>query len=138
MLALEVCDLLSIHRNGKGLIFSVVAVVGCATAGYFGQRLGRKPVLLAVLAISMAAQTSVILSQILEGWLEFLFLFIWVVCQTIASPVSTIFVINLYIVDVSTAEERYHAGGISSTSFLTQCVLKNCGAEQNCGMGDPR
>ncbi|KAF8907010.1 major facilitator superfamily domain-containing protein [Gymnopilus junonius] len=81
-------------------------VVGCAAAGYFGSRIGRKPVLLGVLSIAVIGQISVVFSQILGGWLEFVFFFVWAVCQTIGNAFTAIFVINMYIVDVSGAEER--------------------------------
>ncbi|KAF8813233.1 MFS general substrate transporter [Phlegmacium glaucopus] len=84
----------------------VGTVLGCGAASYFGSRVGRKPVLLGVLAIAMAGQLSTVISQLLNGWLEFAFFFLWAVCQSIGSVATTTFVVNMYIVDISEAEER--------------------------------
>ena len=55
----------------------------------------------------MAGQFSIIISQILRYWLEFAFFLLWAVCQSIGNVATTTFVVNMYIVDVSGAEERY-------------------------------
>ena len=102
---LEVCFVFLDYENKLTFFFAVV--LGCSAASFFASRFGRKPVLLGVLVIVMAGQTSVIISQILNHWLEFTFYLLWAVFQSIGNVSTTNFVVNMYIVDVSSAEERY-------------------------------
>ncbi|KAJ3509497.1 hypothetical protein NLJ89_g5196 [Agrocybe chaxingu] len=84
----------------------VGTVVGCGAASYFAGKVGRKPVLLTFLLLGIAAQSFVMVSQLAQGWMQLLFLGLWVLCQTLSNPATTIFVINTYIVDVVRAEDR--------------------------------
>ena len=102
---LDVCFVFLGYVNK--LMFFLAVVLGCSAASFFSSRFGRKPVLLGILFIVMAGQISVIVSQILNHWLEFTFYLMWAVFQSIGNVATTTFVVNMFIVDVSWAEERY-------------------------------
>jgi hypothetical protein len=62
---------------------------------------------LGVFVIAMMGQIFLMISQSLNFWLGFAFFSLWVICESIGNVVTANFVVNMYIVDVSEAEERY-------------------------------
>ncbi|KAF4622114.1 hypothetical protein D9613_009307 [Agrocybe pediades] len=81
-------------------------VVSCGAYGYLSSRLGRKPILVTALLLSVAAQLAIMTSQHVVDWLQILLFAVGVLCSISAQPPAMIYVINMYIVDVSGAEER--------------------------------
>ncbi|CAA7266701.1 unnamed protein product [Cyclocybe aegerita] len=108
----ELCEIPEVDKYYAAFLSVLAAldgvgtVVGCGAASYFAGKVGRKPVLLTFLVLGIAAQSFVMVSQLAQGWMQLLFLGLWVLSQTLSNPITTIFVINTYIVDVVRAEDR--------------------------------
>ncbi|KAF8810289.1 MFS general substrate transporter [Phlegmacium glaucopus] len=83
-------------------------VIGSGAVSFFASRLGRKPVLLGIIMINVVGQVLIIGKQFVRGWprLEASLFALWVVSSSISNPLTTIFVLNMYIVDVVQAEDR--------------------------------
>jgi len=88
--------------------FCIAAIIGSSAASFFASRMGRKPVLLGTIMITVVSQGLIIGSQFVQGSLrlETLLYALWAVSQVFSSPLTTIFVLNMYIVDVVQAEDR--------------------------------
>jgi len=88
--------------------FCIAAIVGSSAASFFASRMGRKPVLLGTIMITVVGQCFIMGSQFVQGSprLEALLFASWAVSQVFSSPLITIFVLNMYIVDVVQAEDR--------------------------------
>ena len=84
----------------------ILAIFGFSAASFFASRMGRIPVLLGFIAISMAGQAFIMGSQFVQGWLQLSFLALWAASQILINPWTTIFILNIYIVDVVQAEDR--------------------------------
>ena len=86
----------------------IPAALGSSAASFFASRLGRKPVLLGVISIAIATQAFIISSQMVRGWLplEVSLYILALICQSLGNVLTTIFVLNMYIVDVVQTEDR--------------------------------
>lgn len=80
-------------------------VLGYGAASFISSRLGRKPVLIAVLVIAMISQLTMVIAQYSHSLLQIFFLFVWIICDALS--VTSLVVLNMYIVDISGADERY-------------------------------
>ncbi|KAH7909285.1 MFS general substrate transporter [Hygrophoropsis aurantiaca] len=92
-------------------VFEVIEGVGvmiaCSAASFFASRCGRKPTLLAAFGAVIFSYILVVASQFtVTANVEAFMLCVSMVFQALSSSIVTGFIVNMYIVDVSTAEER--------------------------------
>ena len=73
---------------------------------FISSRLGRKPVILGVVALSILAYSLLVFSYYLPPWLEASTLVASLFVQTITNADTMTFIVNVYAVDISSAEER--------------------------------
>ncbi|KAH7909284.1 MFS general substrate transporter [Hygrophoropsis aurantiaca] len=92
-------------------LFEVIEGVGvtaaCSAASYFASRYGRKPTMLTAFIAVIIGYTLVIISDFATtATVEALLLGLSMAFQAVSSSLVTGFIANMYIVDVSTVEER--------------------------------
>jgi len=106
------CAIPGVNKSYATIITLIVlgdrigTIFGFSAASFFATRMGRIPVLLGFIAISMAGQAFIMGSQFVQGWLQLSFLALWAASQILINPWTTIFILNMYIVDVVPAEDR--------------------------------
>ncbi|KAH7907390.1 MFS general substrate transporter [Hygrophoropsis aurantiaca] len=85
----------------------VGVMIACSAAGFFASRYGRKPILLTAFGAVIFGYILVMASQFgVTANVEAVILCVSMVFQALSSSIVTGFIANMYIVDVSTAEER--------------------------------
>lgn len=84
-----------------------VAMVAYASLSFVASRLGRKPAILAVIAVGLAANLVIIASKsVASPRLEIALLALWMVFNSLSQPLIIVFATNMYLVDLVSTEER--------------------------------
>ncbi|KAJ7248268.1 major facilitator superfamily domain-containing protein [Mycena haematopus] len=85
-------------------IGSMIAYAGLS---FLASRLGRKPAILSVVAVGLAANVVIISSKHVHTTpIEFALLALWMVFNSLSQPLILVFATNMYLVDLVNAEER--------------------------------
>ncbi|KAF7368868.1 MFS general substrate transporter [Mycena venus] len=85
-------------------IGSMVAYSGLS---FLASRLGRKPAILSVIAVGLAANLVIIsFKHVHDIHIEFVFLAVWMVFNSLSQPLIITFAMNIYLVDLVNTEER--------------------------------
>ncbi|KAJ7078514.1 MFS general substrate transporter [Mycena epipterygia] len=85
-------------------IGSMVAYAGLS---FVASRLGRKPAILSVIAVGLAANLVIIASKnTASTHLEIILLALWMVFNSLSQPLIIVFATNMYLVDLVNTEER--------------------------------
>ncbi|KAG2150711.1 MFS general substrate transporter [Suillus bovinus] len=87
---------------GDGL----AAMVACSVISHISSRLGRKPVILGTVAASFLGYSLMVCSQYVSGWLGASVLVASLLVQSFSGTMTMMFIVNIYTVDISSAEER--------------------------------
>ncbi|KAG2355631.1 hypothetical protein BDR07DRAFT_1340642 [Suillus spraguei] len=108
----ELCAVPEVEKTYATVITAILigeglgAMVSCGVINYISSRLGRKPVILATIAISFLGYSLMVWSQYLSGWLEASILIASLLLQMFSGTLTMIFITNIYTVDISTADDR--------------------------------
>ncbi|KAJ7771211.1 major facilitator superfamily domain-containing protein [Mycena olivaceomarginata] len=82
-------------------------MVAYAGLSFIASRLGRKPAILSVIAIGLAANLVIIASKLVHAaYVEFTLLALWMVFNSLSQPLIIVFATNMYLVDLVNTEER--------------------------------
>ncbi|OJA14174.1 hypothetical protein AZE42_11035 [Rhizopogon vesiculosus] len=81
-------------------------IVACSAISFISSRLGRKPAILGVVAASILEYTLLVCSQYLPAWLGASTLVASLFLRMFTGPWAVTFIVNVYAVDISSAEER--------------------------------
>jgi hypothetical protein len=82
-------------------------MVAYAGLSFIASRLGRKPAILSVVAIGLAANLVIIASKLVHAaYVEFTLLALWMVFNSLSQPLIIVFATNMYLVDLVNTEER--------------------------------
>jgi hypothetical protein len=83
-------------------------MVAYAGLSFLASRLGRKPAILSVIAVGLAANLVIIASKHVHNThIEFALLAIWMVFNSLSQPLIIVFATNMYLVDLVNTEERW-------------------------------
>ncbi|KAJ7471186.1 MFS general substrate transporter [Mycena galericulata] len=89
------------------------SMVAYAGLSFIASRLGRKPAILAVIAVGLAANLVIIASKSLASThFEIALLALWMILNSLSQPLIIVFATNMYLVDLVSTEER--TGALSS------------------------
>ncbi|KAJ7723286.1 MFS general substrate transporter [Mycena maculata] len=89
---------------------SMVAYTGLS---FLASRLGRKPAILAVITVGLAANLVIIASESVASTnSQIALLSLWMVFNSLSQPLIIVFAVNMYLVDLVSTEER--TGALSS------------------------
>lgn len=125
---------ISAFSIGNGL----AAMVSCSLISYISSRLGRKPVILGTIAISFLGYSLMVCSQYLSGWLQASVLIASILPQMFSDTSIMMFITNIYIVDVSDAEDRTPIlSAIGGWTALGQAVSFSIGGLVTTKTNDP-
>ncbi|KAJ7104122.1 MFS general substrate transporter [Mycena belliarum] len=106
------CGLPAVERNyssaitAMGVVDGLGSMAAYASLSFFASRFGRKPAILAVLAAGLVADFAMILSNSLHPRLQLPFLVLWLISEAVSQPPIVVFVTNMYLVDLVSAETR--------------------------------
>ncbi|KIJ62966.1 hypothetical protein HYDPIDRAFT_41647 [Hydnomerulius pinastri MD-312] len=105
------------------ILDGISTLVGCGLLSYFASRYGRKPVLLAELASGVMGASLITGSQFAPTWLNTWMLLAGVVFQSLSNSLVFAYLVNMYIVDVSTAGDRTAAlSAATGWATLGSCI----------------
>lgn len=97
-----------------GLLFLIyshtlwsLGIFGVGTSSFLTSRFGRKPVLIGLLVCTMIDQMSLLAFQSVMGRGQFAVFALIMFTETVGNENTTIFFVNMYIVDITNPEERY-------------------------------
>ncbi|KAJ7916133.1 MFS general substrate transporter [Mycena leptocephala] len=83
------------------------SMVAYAGLSFLASRLGRKPAILSVIAVGLAANLVIIASKHVHNThIEFALLALWMVFNSLSQPLIIVFATNMYLVDLVNTEER--------------------------------
>ncbi|KAG1728590.1 MFS general substrate transporter [Suillus paluster] len=106
----ELCAVPEVEKTYAAVISALVIFdglgVACSGISYISSRFGRKPAILGVIAISFSGYSLLVCSQYLPGWLEASTMITALFIQTFSNTLTMMFLVNIYAVDVSSAEDR--------------------------------
>ncbi|KAF9219153.1 MFS general substrate transporter [Gyrodon lividus] len=126
---MELCDVPQVERYFSIVIvvFSVMdgisTMVGCGVLNHFASRYGRKPALLFEVAAGAMGCSLIIVSQFTPDWPAAWLIFAGILLQSLSNPFVYAYLINLYIVDVSAADDRTAAlSATTGWATLGTCV----------------
>ncbi|KAJ7240976.1 MFS general substrate transporter [Mycena rebaudengoi] len=108
----ELCMLPSIQRNYATLLVAMGTLDGIASMaaypslGVFASRFGRKPAILAVLTAGLICEVAMILSNSFDFKYELPFLAVWLITAALSQVPIVVFVTNMYLVDLVSADTR--------------------------------
>ncbi|OAX37111.1 hypothetical protein K503DRAFT_801483 [Rhizopogon vinicolor AM-OR11-026] len=111
-LSKELCAVPEVDKS-YAVVISVIsildglgAIAACSAISFISSRLGRKPAILGVVAASILGYALLICSQYLPAWLEASTLVASLFVQVFTNTFTMAFIVNVYAVDISSAEER--------------------------------
>lgn len=117
----EQCAIPPVQRMFSGMLTFVAimdgvgSVVGYSALSFFSSRHGRKPVMLAMLALASCYGASLVLSTLVPpGAPELALLALWLLALSLASPPVFGFLANMFVVDTTPAAAR--TAGMSAQS----------------------
>lgn len=84
----------------------VLGIFGTGVASYMSSRVGRKPVLMFLLLCTMIDHLVILTVQSANGWQQFAAFGLIAIVETIGNENTTIFLVSMYIVDITEAEQR--------------------------------
>ncbi|KIJ14989.1 hypothetical protein PAXINDRAFT_155853 [Paxillus involutus ATCC 200175] len=105
----------------------ISTLVNCGVLSYFASRYGKKSTILLELAAGVMGCSLIIGSQLTPNWLAAWLLFPGVWLQALSNLLVYGYLINMYIVDVSTAENRTAALSMT-TGWATLCAFYSMAA----------
>jgi MFS family permease len=82
------------------------AMVAFGVMSHISSRIGRKPVILGIVAVNFLGYSLMVCSQYLSGWLEASVLLAFLLLRTLSGTLPMTFIVNIYTVDISGAEDR--------------------------------
>ncbi|OAX37114.1 hypothetical protein K503DRAFT_255620 [Rhizopogon vinicolor AM-OR11-026] len=88
------------------ILYGLGGIAAFSAISFISSRLGRKPAILCVVAASMLGYALLICSQYLPAWLEASLLVASLFVHMFTNPWIVTFIVNVYAVDISSAEER--------------------------------
>ncbi|PPQ83222.1 Psilocybin Transporter (PsiT) [Psilocybe cyanescens] len=111
--------------DGLGGIF------GTGVASYLSSRVGRKPVLIFLLACTMTDHLAILTVQNIYGWTQFAIFGLIAIVETIGNENTTVFLVSMYIVDITEAEQRYAINPIPMCFSRYELIFlrQNCCSE---------
>ncbi|EIW76666.1 MFS general substrate transporter [Coniophora puteana RWD-64-598 SS2] len=92
-----------------GLLDGICAMLGYSAVSFASQRIGRKPVILALLGIGALGNACIVLVRFLPDNLAAVALILWVLFQSLTNPLVIGYVANMYVIDQVAAETRMSA-----------------------------
>jgi hypothetical protein len=81
-------------------------VTACSLLSSISSRLGRKPAILGLITVSVLGYVLLICSQYLPAWLEASVLVASLLPKALSNVSTMTFIVNVYTVDICSAEER--------------------------------
>jgi hypothetical protein len=81
-------------------------MVACSAISFISSRIGRKPTILGTVAFSMLGYSLLVCSQYLPVWLGAGALLASLFLQVFTNTTTMTFIVNVYAVDISSAESR--------------------------------
>ncbi|KAG1865147.1 MFS general substrate transporter [Suillus tomentosus] len=125
----ELCAVPEVEKTYSAVISTILigdglaAMIACSMISYISSRLGRKPVILGAVAVSFLAYFLMVCSQYSSGWLGATVLAASLLLQAFGNPLIMMFMVNIYTVDISSAEDRTPVlSAINGWAILGQSV----------------
>ncbi|KAG2106743.1 MFS general substrate transporter [Suillus discolor] len=125
----DLCAVPEVEKTYSAVISAILigdglaAMIACSMISHISSRLGRKPVILGAVAVSFLAYFLMVCSQYLSGWLGATFLAGSLLLQAFGNPLIMMFMVNIYTVDISSAEDRSPVlSAINGWAILGQSV----------------
>nr|A0A286LF00.1 RecName: Full=Major facilitator-type transporter psiT1; AltName: Full=Psilocybin biosynthesis cluster transporter 1 [Psilocybe cyanescens]P0DPB1.1 RecName: Full=Major facilitator-type transporter psiT1; AltName: Full=Psilocybin biosynthesis cluster transporter 1 [Psilocybe cubensis]ASU62244.1 putative transporter [Psilocybe cubensis]ASU62248.1 putative transporter [Psilocybe cyanescens] len=81
-------------------------ILGTGIASYMSSRFGRKPVLMFLLSCTMIDHLAILTVQNVYGWKQLVTFGLIMIVETIGNENTTVFLVSMYVVDVTEAERR--------------------------------
>jgi hypothetical protein len=81
-------------------------MIACGVINHISSRIGRKPVILGMVAMNFWGYSLLVCSQYLSGWLEASVLVVSLLLHMFGGMLAMTFIVNVYTVDISGAEDR--------------------------------
>ncbi|KAJ6629315.1 MFS general substrate transporter [Mycena sp. CBHHK59/15] len=108
----ELCEVPNVQKNYAAALTvmamsdGIGSIVAYTALGFMASRLGRKPAILSVITVGLAADVLVIASKHVSTQIEIALLGLWVVCNSLSQPLIVVFATNMYLVDLVNTEGR--------------------------------
>ncbi|EIW76669.1 MFS general substrate transporter [Coniophora puteana RWD-64-598 SS2] len=108
----ELCKNPAVSQNLSAIITvgslfnGICAILGYSVVTLVSQRIGRKPVILVLLALGVVTNVCVVVVRFLPATLAIVCFTLWAVLGAFVNPLVVSLVINMYVVDVVNAEDR--------------------------------
>lgn len=140
----ELCAVPEVDKTYATVISAILigqglgAMVACSVISHISSRLGRKPVILGIVAISFLGYSLMVCSQYLSEWLEASVLIASLLLQMFSGTLTMTFVVNVYTVDITGAEDRTPVlSAINGWAVLGQAVSFAIGGLVTTETNDP-
>ncbi|KAK1234376.1 hypothetical protein PQX77_002414 [Marasmius sp. AFHP31] len=89
-----------------GIAAGLGSIIGYQAINYIASRYGRKPAMLGVITMSMAANLFLVTSRYMNSVMEVVWLILWLLTDALSNTFLMTFLVNLYIIDLVSAEAR--------------------------------
>ncbi|KAJ7263097.1 MFS general substrate transporter [Mycena rebaudengoi] len=114
----ELCALPAVQQNYAAALTVMAmsdgfgSMVAYATLSFLASKFGRKPAILSVVTVGLAADIVIVASKCVAAEFEVALWGIWVIFNSLSQPLIIVFATNMFLVDLVDAEER--TGALSS------------------------